>query len=127
MDSVKNIFSLLAAVALLAGCAQEKNKDANQSMKINVTHKKPYKDAATEAKEIYQACASCHAIDGKTQALGKSALLAGQTAQGIEQKIRGYKSGSIDLTGNGPLMKVQVEELTDSQIVAISKYIETLK
>lgn len=76
-------------------------------------------------KTLYAKCASCHGADGKTKALGKSELLAGQSAADLEMKIAEYKSGTRNKAGMGPLMTGQVASLSDEDIKAVAAYIAT--
>jgi len=78
-------------------------------------------------KEAYAKCAGCHGTDGKTKALGKSPVIAGQTKEALVTKINGYKAGTIDVAGMGNLMKGQVATMDDATIEAVSTYISTLK
>ena len=78
-------------------------------------------------KEAYTKCAGCHGVDGKTLALGKSPVIAGQTKEELVTKIKGYKAGTIDVAGMGTLMKGQVATMDDATIEAVSTYISTLK
>ena len=82
---------------------------------------------AVAAKEIYTKCAGCHGADGKTKALGKSPEIAGQSKEELVTKIKGYKAGTIDVSGMGNLMKGQVATMDDATIEAVSTYISTLK
>jgi len=91
--------------------------------------------AATEAvaaatgpdgKALFAKCAGCHGADGKTAALGKSAVIAGQSAADLETKIAGYKAGTLNTNGMGALMKGQVSGLSDADTKAITAYISGL-
>jgi len=92
-------------------------------------------DKATEAvaaatgpdgKALFTKCAACHGADGKTSAMGKSAIIAGQAAADIETKINGYKAGTLNTAGMGALMKGQVAAMSDADIKAIAAYISGL-
>ncbi|HHO42543.1 MAG TPA: c-type cytochrome [Epsilonproteobacteria bacterium] len=80
---------------------------------------------AAQGKALYATCASCHGPDGKTLALGKGALLAGQSKDDLASKMREYKNGTRDVAGNGMLMKGQMAALSDSDIDALAEYITT--
>ena len=91
--------------------------------------------AATEAvaaatgpdgKALYAKCAGCHGADGKTKALGKSEIIAGQPAADLEKKISEYKAGTRNVTGSGMIMKGQVASLSDADIKAIATYVSGL-
>jgi len=95
------------------------------------------KDAATAAaatltrdtgagKALFAKCAGCHGADGKTKAMGKSAIIAGQPAADLETKIHAYKAGTRNEAGMGMVMKGQVASLSDDDIKAIAAYISGL-
>ena len=75
----------------------------------------------------YAKCAGCHGADGKTLALGKSPVIAGQTKEELVTKLNGYKAGTINVSGMGTLMKGQVATMDDAAIDAVSAYISTMK
>ena len=75
----------------------------------------------------YAKCAGCHGADGKTKALGKSPVIAGQSKEELVTKLNGYKAGTINVSGMGNLMKGQVATMDDAAIDAVSAYISTLK
>ncbi len=72
-------------------------------------------------------CAGCHGADGKTKALGKSQVIAGQAKADLVTKINGYKAGTRNVAGMGTLMKGQVAAMDDATIDAVAAYISTLK
>ena len=75
----------------------------------------------------YAKCAGCHGADGKTLALGKSPVIAGQSKADLVTKINGYKAGTRNESGMGNLMKGQVATMDDAAIEAVSTYISTMK
>jgi len=77
-------------------------------------------------KTLYVKCSACHGLDGKTPALGKSAVIAGQSAADLEMKITEYKAGTRNTAGMGAMMKPQVAGLSDEDIKAVAAYISTL-
>jgi cytochrome c553 len=77
-------------------------------------------------KALYAKCAGCHGADGKMKAMGKAAVLAGQSAADLETKIAAYKAGTRNEAGMGALMKGQVAAFSDEDIKAISAYIAGL-
>ncbi len=83
-------------------------------------------DSGPDGKALFAKCAGCHGADGKTKAMGKSALLAGQSAADLETKIAAYKAGTRNETGMGALMKGQVGSLSDADVKAIATYISGL-
>ena len=86
----------------------------------------PAVDTAAGAA-LYGKCAGCHGKDGKTKALGKSAVIAGQDTAALVESIKGYKAGTRNVNGMGTLMKGQVGSMSDSDIEAVAAYISTLK
>ena len=141
--------SVAAAALLFVGCG-EKPAEANAT-EMNATEANTTEDNTTEANTTeanatataaeanttaaapaadgaaaYAACGACHGADGKTAALGKSAVIAGQSAADIESKLKEYKAGTRDVTGNGALMKGQAATLSDDQIKALADYISKL-
>jgi len=79
-----------------------------------------------DGKALFAKCAGCHGADGKTAALGKSAVIAGQAAGDLETKIAGYKAGTLDAAGMGALMKGQVASYSDEDIKAVAAFISGL-
>ena len=79
-----------------------------------------------DGKALYAKCAGCHGADGKTAALGKSAVIAGQSTADLETKIAGYKAGTLNTNGMGALMKGQVAAYSDADIKAVASYISGL-
>jgi len=77
-------------------------------------------------KALFAKCAGCHGADGKTHAMGKSAIIAGQPAADLETKIHAYKAGTRNEAGMGMVMKGQVASLSDDDIKAIAAYISSL-
>ncbi len=80
-----------------------------------------------KGKALFAKCAACHGADGKTKALNKSELLAGQSAEEIATKLNEYKVGTRDINGMGTLMKGQASSLSDDDIKAVAEYIATFK
>jgi cytochrome c553 len=80
-----------------------------------------------KGKALFAKCAGCHGADGKTKALGKSAIIAGEPADVIEKKLHEYKAGTRNVAGMGMLMKGQVASLSDDEIKALAAYIASLK
>jgi cytochrome c553 len=112
--------------------AKEKASSAVDSAKAAVasatTAAKEAVAAATapDGKALFAKCAGCHGADGKTAALGKSAIIAGQSAGDLETKIAGYKAGTLNTAGMGALMKGQVSSFSDEEIKAVATYISGL-
>jgi cytochrome c553 len=77
-------------------------------------------------KSAYAKCAGCHGVDGKTKALGKSAVVAGQSAADLEATLAGYKAGTRNVSGMGMLMQSQVASMSDEDIKAVAGYMSGL-
>jgi len=71
-------------------------------------------------------CASCHGADAKTKALGKSAVIAGQSAGTLTTKLKGYKAGTLNAHGMGTVMNTNVKAMSDSDLKAVAGYISKL-
>lgn len=82
---------------------------------------------AGEGQKIYAKCSGCHGVDGKTKALGKSPVIAGQSKVDLMTKMKAYKAGTRDKNGMGTLMKGQMTSLDDAAIAEVATYISTLK
>jgi cytochrome c553 len=103
--------------------APEANATEAAAPEANATAAAP---AAADGAALFAACGACHGVDGKTAALGKSVVIAGQAKDVLVTKMKGYKAGTIDLTGNGALMKGQMANLDDAQMDALADYISKL-
>ena len=97
--------------------------------KVTQTAKEATKpaDNSAKGKELFSKCAGCHGVDGKTKALGKSEVIAGQNADDLVKKITEYKAGNRNVAGMGQLMQGQVKSLSDEDIKALANYISNLK
>ena len=125
----------------------EKAVDATKEAASNVAQKaketatkatEAVKESAEKAKEavaggdakgaqLFAKCKSCHGADGKTKALGKSEVIAGQSADDLTKKLTEYKAGTRNVAGMGTLMKGQVGSMSDEDIKALATYISNLK
>jgi cytochrome c553 len=109
------------AAAPVVETAKVKAAEAVESVKEAVT---PSDNAAGAA--AYAKCAGCHGKDGKTKALGKSEVVAGQAAADLETKLVEYKAGIRNVSGMGTLMKGQVASMSDEDIKAVSEYMSSM-
>jgi cytochrome c553 len=80
-----------------------------------------------KAEVLYAKCAGCHGKDGKTLALGKSAVIAGQSKEDLLAKLKEYKAGTRDVSGMGTLMKGQVAAMSDADLDAVAAFVAALK
>lgn len=81
--------------------------------------------ASAQGALLYKNCAGCHGADGKTIALGKSPVLAGQSKEELLTKLQGYKAGTINVHGMGTLMKGQMASVSDADMDALAAYMST--
>ncbi|MCW8820612.1 MAG: c-type cytochrome [Sulfurovum sp.] len=79
------------------------------------------------APSAYAKCKGCHGADGKTQALGKSAVIAGQDKAALIASMNEYKAGTRNVAGMGMLMKGQVASMSDADMEAVAEYLSAVK
>ncbi len=117
-------------VAKKASEAKEAAANAVESAKEVVAPKTESAEhagsSAIDGKALFGKCAACHGKDGKQKALGKSNIIAGQSADEVVKKLEAYKAGTRNVTGMGMTMKAQVSGLSDAEIKALAGYISTL-
>ena len=77
--------------------------------------------------KVYINCAGCHGTDGKTKALGKAPILAGQSKKDIISELQAYKAGTRNVIGMGKMKTGLISSLTDDDIDAVAAYISTLE
>ncbi len=82
---------------------------------------------AADGKTLFGKCAGCHGANGEKKALGKSAVIKGWPKDKLVEALKGYKAGTRNVHGMGPLMKGQVASLSDADIEALADYISKLK
>lgn len=75
------------------------------------------------APAAYDKCKGCHGKNGKTVALGKSAVIGGQSKEAIIASMNAYKAGTKNEVGMGALMKGQAASLSDEDIEAVAEYL----
>jgi len=78
-------------------------------------------------QELYKLCTVCHGEFGELQALHKSALIQGQDSNQTIKQLTAYKNGELNQYGLGNIMNMQVQTLSESDIIELSDYISTLK
>jgi len=78
------------------------------------------------APAAYAKCKGCHGADGKTKALGKSAVIAGQDKAALVTAMNEYKAGTRNVAGMGMLMKGQVASMSDADMEAVADYLSQL-
>jgi len=116
--------------AELKASAQKSISNAGDELKETA---ETVKTAATEAinslssPDAYAKCKGCHGVDGKTVALGKSAVLAGQDKAALITSLKEYKAGTKNVAGMGALMQGQVVSMSDEDFEAIAEYLSSVK
>jgi cytochrome c553 len=80
-----------------------------------------------EAPAAYTKCKGCHGAEGKTKALGKSAVIAGQNKEALIEALKAYQAGTKNVAGMGSLMKGQVATMSDDDIEAVAEYLSQIK
>lgn len=80
-----------------------------------------------EAPAAYTKCKGCHGAEGKTKALGKSAVIAGQNKEALIESLKAYQAGTKNVAGMGSLMKGQVATMSDEDIEAVAEYLSQIK
>ncbi len=86
-----------------------------------------YLFAANAQTNIENVCSNCHGFWVNEGAFGVSEAPNTLKEKDILNKLRGYKAGSLDQYGMGNTMTGQLTNLTDEELVELSKYIPTLK
>lgn len=82
---------------------------------------------ASEGEEIFnKICYICHGDHAQKSSLGVSKVIAGWKAEKIVEKLKAYKSGNLNQYGFGNMMRNRATKLTDEQMEAVAKYIESL-
>ncbi len=81
---------------------------------------------ASTGATLYNKCAGCHGADGKKLALGKSAVIGGQSRAKTIEQLKKYKAGTLNLYGMGALMKGQVAQMSDKEIADVATHIKQL-
>ncbi|MEA3371748.1 MAG: c-type cytochrome [Campylobacterota bacterium] len=82
--------------------------------------------AAADGAALYKKCSACHGMTGEKKALGKSAIIKGWDATKTVAALKGYQDGTYGGPMKG-LMKGQVASMSDAEIEAVAKYIESTK
>ena len=130
IEAAKMAAAAAEKTAELKASAQESMTEAGNALKETVDS---VKVAATEAMAsisapaAYAKCKGCHGAEGKTVALGKSAVIAGQDKAAIITSLNEYKAGTKNVAGMGGLMKAQVVSMSDEEFEAIAEYLSSVK
>ncbi|MDP3588650.1 MAG: c-type cytochrome [Sulfuricurvum sp.] len=82
---------------------------------------------AADGKALSAKCAACHGASFEKAALGKSAIVKGQSAAAVEASLKAYKAGTQNKAGMGALMKGQVATMSDADMKALASYVAGIK
>lgn len=81
---------------------------------------------ATDGSALASKCVACHGAVFEKSALGKSAIVYGQSASDIYSSLIGYKQGTRNTVGMGALMKGQTASMSNNDLWAVAEYIASL-
>ena len=115
-----------AKAAEVKAVAEAKATEAAAALKERAAAATSAVSATPTAPAAYAKCKGCHGADGKTKALGKSAVIAGQDKAALVIALNEYKAGTRNVSGMGMLMKGQVASMSDSDIEAVAEYLSQL-
>ncbi len=116
-DTVHAVETAKVVVAEKAVEAAEAVKEKAEALKESAT---------PEAPAAYAKCKGCHGADGKTKALGKSAVIAGQDKAALIESLKAYQAGTKNVAGMGSLMQGQVATMSDEEIEAVAEYLSQI-
>ena len=83
--------------------------------------------ASNTGAKLFKVCSTCHGENAQKRSLGVSKIIGGWQASKIIKELKEYRDGKKDQYGFGKLMRGQATKLSDNEIVAVAKYIESLK
>lgn len=81
---------------------------------------------AADGASLFRTCATCHGSKAELRALNRSQIIAGWDSEKTIVAVNGYKDGTYGGSMKST-MNAQVKNLDDASIVALAKYIESLK
>jgi len=76
---------------------------------------------------LFKQCAGCHGADGKNKAFGKSGILAGQNVEDLMESLTFFKESDFKTHSSTTVMAKQVKNLSNEDLLEVSKFISTLK
>ncbi|MBZ7949059.1 c-type cytochrome [Campylobacter molothri] len=82
---------------------------------------------AADGATIFKKCAVCHGAKADKVYLNKVPALKTLSFEERAQALKEYKAGTRNKFGQGAIMKVQLNSLSEADLEAVDKYIETLK
>ena len=80
---------------------------------------------ASNGKELYKQCASCHGINGDKMAMGSSKKIRGWSVLRLEKVLIGYKNGTYGFCLKN-YMQAEVRHLSLDDIKTLSVHINKL-
>ncbi len=83
--------------------------------------------ASSSGAKLFKKCMVCHGVNAEKKSLGVSKVIGGWPYKKIVKELKEYRDGGKNQYGFGKLMRGQATKLTDEEMVAVAKYIETLK
>lgn len=114
----------IAAAEKTAEVAQAVKEEAEALTESTTT---AMTSATPVAPAAYAKCTGCHGAEGKTKALGKSAIIAGQDKEALIESLKAYQAGTKNVAGMGSLMKGQVATMSEEEIEAVADYLSQIK
>jgi len=75
---------------------------------------------------LYHSCKFCHGYNGEKVYMNKVPNLKNATASELEEKLKLYKKGELDVYGYGSIMKMQMKNIPNEMIPELASYIEKL-
>ena len=81
---------------------------------------------AADGASLYKTCVACHGAKAEKSALNKSQIIAGWSSENTIAALNGYKNGTYGGAMKST-MSAQMKNLDEASIIALAKYIETLK
>lgn len=82
---------------------------------------------AADGAALYKKCAVCHGAKGEKKYLNKVPPLHEVKADERLKLLKEYKAGKLNKFGMGAIMKLNVGKLSDADLEAVNKHIDTLK
>ena len=76
---------------------------------------------------LFKQCAGCHGADGKNKAFGKSGILAGQSVEDLMESLAFFKESDFKTHSSTTVMAKQVKNLSNEDLLEVSKFISNLK
>ena len=78
--------------------------------------------AEKDIKVLYEQCAGCHGKDGTMLALGKGAILKGQSAETLLKKMNGYVDGTFGGAQKGIMTSI-LKRVSEEDRKRLAEYI----